>query len=75
MTEQKHIENEYSGTAEPVKMPKPTYFPFLMAFSLMFFFWGLISLWTIALSGLIGTGISLAGWINDLMNEVRETGK
>jgi hypothetical protein len=35
----------------------------------MFFLWGLVSLWMIALSGLVGMGISLAGWINNMLYE------
>ena len=74
MNKTEHIQSESSETARPSRMPKPTYFPFLMAFSVMFFLWGLISLWMMALTGLIGMGISLSGWISDLVSEFRESG-
>ena len=57
------------GYASPRQLPKPTYFPFFLALSVTFFLWGLVSLWIIALAGLIGMGISLAGWINNMLYE------
>lgn len=58
-------------TAKPQELPKPTYFPFLLAFFVMLLAWGLISLWVISIAGIIGICISLAGWINDMLYEQR----
>jgi len=58
--------------ARPQHLPKPSYFPFFLAFSLMFFLWGLVSLWLIAVMGLAGVFVSLAGWVKDLVAAAKE---
>jgi hypothetical protein len=67
--------SEHAGwqKARPQQLPKPTYFPFFTALSLMFFFWGLVSLWLIAAVGFAGMCVSLGGWIKDLLAEDAET--
>ncbi|MGI8952610.1 MAG: hypothetical protein ACR2FN_13630 [Chitinophagaceae bacterium] len=57
--------------AKPKKIPRPTYWPFFTAISLMFFGWGLLTIWIICVAGLIGFFISLAGWIKELLYERR----
>lgn len=64
-------DEEQWDLAKPQELPKPTYFPFLLAFFLMLLAWGLISLWVISIAGIIGICISLAGWINDMLYEQR----
>lgn len=53
----------------PVTLPKPTYFPLLFAISLLFLLWGLISLWLLSLAGALGMGLSLIGWVRDILHE------
>jgi hypothetical protein len=55
--------------ARPEILPKPTYMPFLFAFSLLLIAWGLLSTWIISVAGFIGICISLYGWIKELLNE------
>ena len=55
--------------ARPEVLPRPTYMPFLFAFSLLLLGWGLLSTWIISIAGLIGMGISIYGWIKELLHE------
>lgn len=55
--------------AKPEVLPKATYMPFLLAVSLLFLVWGLISSWIICVTGIVGIGISLYGWIKELSDE------
>lgn len=53
----------------PEKIPEPTYWPALLAFGVVLIFWGLVSTWLISLAGAIISGVSLAGWIGEMMHE------
>lgn len=55
--------------ARPVRLPKPTYWPFMLALGLAFMFWGLLTTWIIGVAGLLVFGIALAGWITNLRHE------
>jgi hypothetical protein len=55
--------------AKPEILPKPTYMPFILAISLLFVGWGLLSTWIISVAGVIGIFISLYGWIKELLHE------
>lgn len=55
--------------AKPEILPRPTYLPFLFAFSLLLLGWGLLSTWIISIAGLIGMSISIYGWIKELLHE------
>jgi hypothetical protein len=55
--------------ARPEDLPKPTYVPFLFAFSLLLLGWGLIATWIISVAGIIGMGISIYAWIKELLYE------
>ena len=66
----KQLSGQYPlNAALPEKLPHPTYWPVLMAFSVIFFFWGFITSLIISAVGLIGMGISILGWIGALNNE------
>jgi len=69
--QEKLITQEYVK-AKPEILPKPSYMPFVFAFSLLLLAWGLLSTWIISVAGLIGICISLYGWIKDLLHEQRE---
>jgi hypothetical protein len=58
--------------AKPEILPKPTYMPFVLAFSILLLGWGLLSTWIISVAGLIGICISLYGWIKELLHEQRD---
>lgn len=55
--------------AQPEVLPEPTYMPFLLAVSLLFVGWGLLSTWILTVAGLIGMGVSIYGWIKALVHE------
>lgn len=57
--------------AKPEILPEPSYMPFLLAVSLLFVGWGLLSTWIISLGGLIGIGVSIYGWIKAMLYERR----
>ena len=69
--QEKPLTQEYVK-ARPAILPRPTYMPFLFAFSLMLLGWGLLSTWIISVAGLVGMGISIYGWIKVLLNEPGE---
>ena len=55
--------------ARPEHIPRPTYWPAVLAFGLTFALWGLITTWIISVVGIVQVAISVAGWIGDLRNE------
>lgn len=64
------VKQEYVK-AKPEQMPRPTYMPFLLAVSLAFLGWGLLSTWIISAAGLAGMFIAIYGWIKELLYEGR----
>jgi len=68
------MEEQKSETskARPEQIPKPTYTPFLLAVSLLFMGWGLISYWIITVAGVIGFFIALWRWIKEMIYERTE---
>jgi len=65
------METEQYVTAKPEQMPPPTYWPFVLAVSLLFLGWGLLTTWVIAVAGGIGIVVAITGWIKDLLYEQR----
>lgn len=61
--------------AQPEQMPPPTYWPFILAVSLLFLGWGLLTTWIIAVAGGIGIVVAITGWIKDLLYEPSTTYK
>jgi hypothetical protein len=53
----------------PQKTLVPTFWPISLAMSIIFILWGIISTWVISMVGLILFGISVRGWVMDLLNE------
>jgi hypothetical protein len=67
-TKENHpVKNEYHAT--PEELPKATIWPIVLAFGVLFFFWGLISHFILILVGIVSMGIAITGWITDLKNE------
>lgn len=54
---------------KPEHVPRPTYWPAVLAFGVTFLFWGLISTPIIAAIGLVIGAIGLAGWIGELRHD------
>ncbi|MFD0795379.1 hypothetical protein ACFQZX_17285 [Mucilaginibacter litoreus] len=57
--------------ARPEILPKPTYWPFFLAMSLAFIFWGLLTTWIVLIAGLLIFITALIGWINQIRHECR----
>lgn len=51
---------------QPEHIPRPTYWPLVLALGITFLFWGLISTWLISAIGLVVFGVALTGWIGEL---------
>lgn len=63
--------NTGSTKAKPEILPEPGYMPFLLAISVLFIGWGLLTTWIFSVAGLIGMFFSLKGWIKAIFDERR----
>lgn len=61
--------DDYVGKAKPEKLPKPTYWPFILAFGLTLALWSILTGWIIGLCGFLLFFIALAGWIKEINHE------
>jgi hypothetical protein len=52
--------------ARPEHIPRPTYWPAVLAFGLTLALWGFLTTWIISVVGIVLIAISLVGWIGDL---------
>lgn len=52
--------------ARPEHIPRPTYWPVVVALAITLIFWGAVSALAISVVGLVLLVISLAGWIGEL---------
>jgi hypothetical protein len=56
----------------PANLPRPTYWPAVLALSICFGLWGILtSVWLIVV-GLAGAAIALARWFGELRHEPEE---
>jgi len=55
--------------AQPQQLPRPTYYPFCFAFSLLFVGAGLLTSWILSVAGVAGMFISLVGWVKEMLND------
>ena len=61
------LSDEYKlSPSVPQRIPKPTYWPVFLAFSVVLFFWGFITSIIISGVGLLLIGVSTYGWIMEL---------
>ncbi len=56
--------------ARPEELPKPTYWPFFLAFAVILLFWGILTTWIISGMGLLLFAVALRGWILDIYKEL-----
>jgi hypothetical protein len=56
----------------PEVVPRPTYWPAVMALGIVFVFWGIVTTLIISAVGLTLFVLALAGWIHELRRERRE---
>jgi hypothetical protein len=63
-------EKEYPlHPSDPDILPESTYWPLVLAFGLLFLFWGLISSLIISGVGLVLVALAITGWILELNYE------
>lgn len=62
----------WTDEARPQKLPRPTYWPFFLAFGFTFLLWGIVTTWIISVVGFLTVVVSIRGWIKDLIDETRE---
>ncbi len=62
--------NKYK--ARPTEIPEGTYTPFLLAVSVLFMGWGLITHWILSVAGLVAFFIVLWRWIKEIIYERKE---
>ncbi|MDP9379974.1 MAG: cytochrome c oxidase subunit 4 [Chloroflexota bacterium] len=55
--------------ARPEHIPRPTYWPIVMAVGITVGLWGFILTWFISLVGLVLFAIALWGWIGEIRHE------
>ncbi len=64
----KEISKEYGyelSPAEPQDLPKPTMWPIVLAFGIIFFFWGFLTSLIISGVGAVIVVAGIAGWIEE----------
>jgi membrane-bound ClpP family serine protease len=54
---------------KPAVLPRPTYWPVIMALGITFLAWGIVTTWITAVLGTVLFVLSLVGWIGDIRNE------
>ena len=60
------------GKPRPYVIPRPTYWPAMMAFGLTFLFWGFATSLVVLAAGVVVFAVSLAGWIGEMRHEQEE---
>jgi hypothetical protein len=53
---------------KPEHIPRPTYWPAVMAVGVTFMFWGVVTSFAVSVVGLLLFIIALAGWIGDMLH-------
>ncbi len=63
------------NTPKPAKLPRPTYWPLVLAAGIVVIAWGLVfSPWFVAL-GVVLAVLGLAGWVRELHADVTGAGE
>ena len=64
------MNQEKKYKAKPEELPKPTYWPFFLAFGIVFIFWGILTNWFLSRMGAIVFVVALIGWIVEINKEI-----
>lgn len=67
------MKDEENYKARPTQLPKPTFWPFFLAFGIVCIFWGILTNWVVSAVGFLVFTIALIGWITDIYNELNQT--
>lgn len=55
--------------ARPHKLPRPTYWPAVLAGGVVVFAWGPPTSWTVSVVGAVVSIVAIRGWIGELRHE------
>ncbi len=53
----------------PVRLPRPTYWPAVLAVGVVLVAWGVVTSWPISAVGAAAGALALGGWIQELRHE------
>ncbi len=59
------LTTQYSALSTPAALPRPTYWPVVMAAGIVFMTWGIATTLAISAIGLALFALALGGWIGD----------
>ncbi len=59
-------------TPLPEKVPRPTYWPAVLALGSVLMMLGIVTTWVISVTGLVLFILALVGWIGEMRHEQRE---
>jgi len=59
-------------TPQPEKVPRPTYWPAVLALGSVLILLGIVTTWIISATGMVLFIIALIGWIGEMRHEQRE---
>ncbi len=54
---------------KPSRLPRPAYWPAVLAFGIVFTLWGLVASPILSIAGLVCGAIGIIGWIQELLRE------
>lgn len=54
---------------KPTEIPKPTYWPAVLALGTILLLWGVVTSWIISLIGLALFIVAITGWIRELYHD------
>ncbi len=57
---------------QPERLPKPTAWPFFVAFGSTMLAWGFVTSWVISLVGVVIFAVGIGGWIERMRDEQSE---
>lgn len=63
------MNQEAWSTPKPERIPRPTYWPPVLALSTILLLWGIVTSWMISLVGLFFFILSISGWIWELYHD------
>jgi hypothetical protein len=65
------LTTEWTRPQSPV-VPRPTYWPSILALSICFGLWGVVTSVWMSIVGAAGMGLAVAGWIREAQNDPHE---
>jgi hypothetical protein len=54
---------------QPENLPRPTYWPSVVAFGAILAVWGVVTTWVMSVVGVVLCAVAFRGWIRELLRE------